>query len=36
MLIGVGAVLPVIIAYNIYIRRVFAGKVNGEGTGAGY
>ena len=36
MLIGVGAILPVIIVYNIYVRRVFAGKIHGDGTGDGY
>jgi cytochrome d ubiquinol oxidase subunit II len=30
MLFGAGIILPVIIFYNIYIHRVFAGKVGGE------
>jgi hypothetical protein len=29
MLIGAGAVYPVIIAYNVYIRAVFSAKVPG-------
>jgi cytochrome d ubiquinol oxidase subunit II len=33
MLIGAGAILPVVIGYNIYVRRVFAGKIRGDGTG---
>ncbi|HVO76664.1 MAG TPA: cytochrome d ubiquinol oxidase subunit II [Candidatus Bathyarchaeia archaeon] len=30
MLIGAGAVYPVIIAYNVYIRAVFSAKVSGD------
>jgi cytochrome d ubiquinol oxidase subunit II len=33
MLIGAGAILPIIVGYNIYIRRVFARKIHGDGTG---
>jgi cytochrome d ubiquinol oxidase subunit II len=30
MLYGAGAVLPIVIIYNLYVRKVFGGKVSGE------
>ncbi|MGD0354044.1 MAG: cytochrome d ubiquinol oxidase subunit II [Dehalococcoidia bacterium] len=36
MLYGAGAVIPIVIIYNLYVRKVFGGKVNGKEKPAGY
>ena len=36
MLYGAGAVIPIVIVYNLYVRKVFGGKVNREEKQAGY
>jgi cytochrome bd-type quinol oxidase subunit 2 len=36
MLFGAGIILPVIIFYNLYVHRVFAGKVPEDGQVSQY
>ncbi|MGA2367604.1 MAG: cytochrome d ubiquinol oxidase subunit II [Dehalococcoidia bacterium] len=36
MLYGAGAVLPIVIIYNLYVRKVFGGKVKGKEKQSGY
>ncbi|MHB8084576.1 MAG: cytochrome d ubiquinol oxidase subunit II [Dehalococcoidia bacterium] len=36
MLYGAGIVLPIVIIYNLYVRKVFGGKISGEEKQSGY